>query len=185
VRIERLKREYEVSVHWRAFPLHPETPEQGIAFEQLFAGHPVNIQEMRHRLGRTAEGFGLPFRGSDKIYNSRLAQELGLWAESKHRGDEFHMAVFKAYFVDGTNIAMIPALVELASSVGLSGEEAAEILNTRAFKTAVDADWALSKEISITAVPTLVINQDKLIGAQPYGRLEKFMEANGIERRHG
>jgi len=42
------------------------------------------------------------------IYNSRLAQELALWSESKNRGDEFHAAVFKAYFVDSKNIAEIP-----------------------------------------------------------------------------
>jgi predicted DsbA family dithiol-disulfide isomerase len=142
---------------------------------------------MRRRLGKTAEEFGLPFRGSDKIYNSRLAQELGLWGESKNRGDEFHRAVFKAYFVDGKNIAQIPLLVELASSAGLPGDEAAEVLASRAFKEAVDADWALSKEKSITAVPTFVMNQDRLVGAQPYKALEGLMEANGVAKRvfHG
>jgi predicted DsbA family dithiol-disulfide isomerase len=134
-------------------------------------------------LGKAAEDSGLPFRGSDKIYNSRLAQELGLWSESKNKGDEFHAAVFKAYFVDGENIAAIPVLVELASSVQLPAEEAAEILATRAFKMAVDADWALSRERSITAVPTLVLNQDRVVGAQPYGVLEQLLEVNGVKRR--
>ena len=141
------------------------------------------MEEMRRKLGKTAEDFGLPFRGSDKIYNSRLAQELGLWSETKNRGDEFHAAVFKAYFVDSKNIAGIPVLVELASSVELPADEAAEILATRAFKAAVDADWALSKEKSITAVPTLVMNQDRLVGAQPYKDLEVLMEANGVKKR--
>jgi predicted DsbA family dithiol-disulfide isomerase len=145
------------------------------------------MEEMRRRLSKTAEDFGLPFRGSDKIYNSRLAQELGLWSESKNAGDGFHAAVFKACFVDGKNIAMIPVLVELASSVGLRADEAAEILAKRAFKAAVDADWALSKDKSITAVPTLVMNRDRLVGAQPYQALEELMEANGIKKRivHG
>jgi predicted DsbA family dithiol-disulfide isomerase len=125
----------------------------------------------------------LPFRGSDKIYNSRLAQELGLWSESKNRGDEFHAAVFRAYFVDGKNIGGIPELVELASSVELPADEAAEILATRAFKEAVDADWALSREKSVTAVPTLVLNRDRVVGAQPYDVLEELMEANGVKRR--
>lgn len=125
----------------------------------------------------------MPFRGSDKIYNSRLAQELGLWSESKNKGDEYHAVVFKAFFVDGRNIAKIPVLAELASSIGLPGNEAAEILATREYKAAVDSDWALSKERSITAVPTFVLNQDRLIGAQPYEALQEFMEANGVKRR--
>ena len=128
-RIERLKKEFDISVRWRAFPLHPETPEQGIAVEQYFAGRQVDIQAMRRKVSETEEDFGLPFRGSEKIYNSRLAQELGLWSESKNKGDEFHAAVFKAYFMDRKNIASIPVLVELAASVGLPADEAAGILH--------------------------------------------------------
>jgi predicted DsbA family dithiol-disulfide isomerase len=53
---------------------------------------------------------------------------------------------------------------------------------TGAFKASVDADWALSQEKSITAVPTLVLNQDRVVGAQPYEALEGLMEANGVEK---
>jgi predicted DsbA family dithiol-disulfide isomerase len=154
-----------------------------MSFEQLLAGRRVDIQEMRLKLAKTAEAFGLPFRGSDKIYNSRFAQELGLWSASKNIGDEFHAAVFKAYFVNSEDIAKIPVLVKLASSVGLPGDEAAVVLATRAFKEAVDADWALSRAKSITAVPTFVMNQDRLVGAQPYEALEGLMEAHGVKRR--
>jgi predicted DsbA family dithiol-disulfide isomerase len=178
-----LKKEYEISVRWRAFPLHPETPQQGVSLEQLFAGRQIDMQEIERRLAKAAKEAGLPLRASGMIYNSRLAQELALWSESKNRGDEFHAAVFKAYFADSKNIAEIPVLVELASSVELSGDEASEILSTRAFKAAVDADWALSREKSITAVPTLVINQDRLVGAQSYEIMETLMQENGVRKR--
>jgi protein-disulfide isomerase len=58
---------------------------------------------------------------------------------------------------------------------------------TGAFKASVDADWALSQEKSITAVPTLVLNQDRVVGAQPNEALEGLMEANGVKKRafHG
>ena len=103
------------------------------------------IQETMLGLRETAASFGLPFGESTFIYNTRLAQELGLWAESKNEGDKFHMAAFKAYFVDCKNLAESPVLVELASSIGLPADEASEILVTRAFKDAVDADWELSR----------------------------------------
>ena len=134
------------------------------------------------RLKNKAAELGLPFGERSKTYNSRLAQELGSWAESKNRGDAFHMAAFKAYFVDGKNIAKIPVLLDLAASVGLPREEAEAVLSTRAFKYPVDEDWAISKARGITAVPTFVINQDKLVGAQPYETLEKFMAANGVRK---
>jgi predicted DsbA family dithiol-disulfide isomerase len=141
------------------------------------------MQEIRLRLDKAAEEAGLPFGAGGMIYNSRLAQELALWSESKNRGEEFHAAVFKAYFVDNRNIAEIPVLVELASSVELPGDEAAEILTTSAFKAAVDADWTLSSEKSITAVPTLILNQDRLVGAQSYGMMEALMQENGVRKR--
>jgi predicted DsbA family dithiol-disulfide isomerase len=125
----------------------------------------------------------LPFKGAETIYNSRMAQELSLWAESKNRGDELHSTIFRAYFVDGKNIASIPVLVELASSIGLPGDEASQILSTRAFKEAVDTDWDLSKQMQITAVPTLIMNQDRLVGAQPYEAFKKLMELNGVRKK--
>ncbi len=138
---------------------------------------------MRDRLSKAAEQFGLPFRGSDRLYNSRLAQELGLWSESEGKGDEFHAAVFRAYFVDGRNIGSSSVLVELASAVGLPADDAAAVLAKRTFKAAVDADWALSREKLITAVPTLTMNQDRIVGAQPYEVFVELMEANRVERK--
>ena len=87
----------------------------------------MDTLEIRRRLEQAAEDTGLSFKGSDRLYNSRLAQELGLWAESKTKGDEFHEAVFRAYFVDGKNIAKILVLMELALSAGLPDNEAAKI----------------------------------------------------------
>ena len=73
--------------------------------EQLFANSHIDIELMMRHLKKTAADLGLPFGKREKTYNSRLAQELGLWAESKNKGDEFHAAAFRAYFVDGKNIA--------------------------------------------------------------------------------
>lgn len=135
------------------------------------------------KLRKTAYDLGLPFGERERTYNSRLSQELGLCAESKNMGDEFHKAVFRAYFANGKNIAKVPVLLDLAESAGLSREEAASVLEKRAFKAAVDADWALSREKGITAVPTFVLKQDKLVGAQPYEALERLMAANSIKKR--
>lgn len=92
------------------------------------------------------------------------------------------MAAFKAYFVDGKNIAKIPVLLDLAESVGLPREETETVLSTRSFKDPVDEDWAISNAKGITAVPTFMINKDKLVGAQPYETLEKFISANGVKK---
>ena len=168
---------------WSAFPLHPDTPEEGLTLEELFAGRLVDINQIRARLKRVADAEGLPLGERERTFNSRLAQELGKWAESRGKGDPYHLAVFRAYFADGRNIGKRDELVRLAESLGLPGEEARKILETRAFKAAVDQDWARSKALGITAVPTLVLGQGVLVGAQPYEKLESFVRAGGVGRR--
>jgi predicted DsbA family dithiol-disulfide isomerase len=53
----------------------------------------------------------------------------------------------------------------------------------RTHKTAVDTDWKRSHQLGITAVPTFVLNQKGLVGAQPYEVLEQFLEENKIKRK--
>jgi predicted DsbA family dithiol-disulfide isomerase len=163
--------------------LHPETPEQGLTLEELFAGQIVDIPGMLARLKGTAAELGLPWGDRQKTYNSGLAQELGKWAESKGRGEEFHRGVFRAYFAEGRNIARKDVLIELACSVDLSGEEAREILVSRSFKPVVDEDWRFSRSWGITAVPTFVMDQGRVVGAQPLKVLEKFLQDNYVQER--
>ena len=138
---------------------------------------------MMLRLKKVAEELGLPLGERKKTYNSRLAQELGKWAESKGKGDEFHDAVFRAYFVDGKNIGKEEELIVLAGSVGLPAEEAKKVLQSRTFRDAVDSDWARSHQMGITAVPTFLIDKETVVGAQPYEVLEQFLKANGVKKR--
>jgi predicted DsbA family dithiol-disulfide isomerase len=161
-------------VKWIAFPLHPETPKEGRTLEELFEGRDIDIPSMLDHLKTVAADCGLPFGMRSRTYNSRRAQELGKWAESLNKGEDFHLAVFKAYFADGLNIAKIPILVELAESVGLSGAE--EALSSGTFKEAVDHDWKYSRACEITAVPTFVANGRKVVGAQPYKVLEELIK---------
>ena len=134
-------------------------------------------------LRTTAEELGLPFGARNKTYNSRLAQELGLWAEDQAKGEAFHMAAFRAYFADGLNLAKIPVLLALARNVGLPEKDAEQILTSRSYKEKVDRDWADSRFKSINAVPTFVMERHKLVGAQSYEALVELVTQNGATQR--
>jgi predicted DsbA family dithiol-disulfide isomerase len=183
VRATQLKEEYEVEVKWLAFPLHPETPEEGVTFEQLFAGRGADISGMSQRLKQVAETLHLPLAGRTRIYNTRLAQELGKWAESEGRGDAFHEAAFKAYFVEDKNIAKMDELMSLAVSVGLPGDVARDVLLERTYREAVDADWKRSRALGVTGVPTFIIADKRIVGFQPYSVLERFLKDCGVTKR--
>jgi predicted DsbA family dithiol-disulfide isomerase len=156
------------------FPLHPETPEEGKTLEELFAGRGVNVAAMNRRMKALMEKEGLPYGERSSTFNSRMAQELAKWSESQPKRDRVHSALFKAYFVEGKNIGNADFLVEIAEKVGLDAAEARQVLETRRFRDAVDADWRRSWELGITGVPTYIIGGFKLTGAQPYEELERF-----------
>lgn len=183
MRTDRLRKNYEIDIRWRVFPLHPETPPEGTLLRELFRGRSANIPQQIIRLKRTAEELGLPLSDREMTYNSRSAQELGKWAEQKGRGDEFHMAVYKAYYVDLKNIAEAGELVRIAQSAGLPGDEVRDVLDSGIYKEAVDSDWTLSRELGITAVPTYLIDSDAVVGAYPYEVLEDFLKAHHVRRR--
>jgi predicted DsbA family dithiol-disulfide isomerase len=183
VRIDQLYKNYDIEVRWMAFPLHPETPEEGFTLEELFAGRPVDTEKIAARLKQVADQVGLPLEARQKTYNSRLAQEMAKWAESKGKGDEFHKAVLRAYFVDGKNIGKVDELVSLAKSIGLPEKEGRSVLERRTFKEAVDSDWSRSRSLGITGVPTFVIGQQTIVGALPYEVLEEFLESCGAKKR--
>jgi predicted DsbA family dithiol-disulfide isomerase len=138
---------------------------------------------MKARLMQVAQGEGLPFGPRDRTYNSRLAQELGKWAESKGRGKAYHEAVFRAYFAEGRNIGKSSELLALADSLSLPVEEARKVLEERSFKGLVDADWQRSYTMGVHAVPTFLLAEQFLVGAVPYESLEKLLIDRGVSKR--
>jgi predicted DsbA family dithiol-disulfide isomerase len=178
-----LQKEFEIDTRWIAFPLHPETPKEGMTLAELFAGRPINIDQVLEKLSNVAAELGLPLGKREKTYNSRMAQELGKLAENQGLGEQFHMAAFKAYFADGLNIGLDSTLIELGTSLGLSEADVRDVLENRTFKKAVDEDWNRSYQRGVTAVPTFMLNGMPLVGAQPYEKLVQLMEGGGVKRR--
>lgn len=183
MRVERLAAAYEIEIHWTHFPLHPETPAEGRSLADLFAGRTAQLADMQRRLQELAAEEGLPYGDRSHTYNSRLAQELGKWAETQPGGEAIHDALFRAYFVDDLNLAQPEVLVEIAESVGLDGAEARRVLEERTFREAVNADWQRSRELGVTGVPTFVIGRKGVVGAQPYEVLEDLVRDAGARSR--
>ena len=178
-----MQNEFDIDIQWIAFPLHPETPKEGMTLEELFAGRPINVKQVLDNLTRVAAELGLPFGKREKTYNSRMAQELGKLAEAQGLGEPFHMAAFKAYFADGLNIGLDSTLMDLGASIGLSEPDIRDALEHRSFKNAVDEDWNRSYQKGVTAVPTFMMNGMSLVGAQPYEKLVQLLEAAGMNKR--
>ena len=163
-------------VKWVHFPLHPDTPQAGRSLEDLFAGRGYDVPKMQAQMRARMQAEGLAYGNRSMTYNSRLAQELGAWADSQPGGDAIHDALFRAYFVDARNIGDPEVLVEIAASVGLPAAQAREVIEKRTHKAAIDADWEKSHRYGVTGVPTFVIGTNGVVGAQPYEALEELVK---------
>lgn len=154
-----------------------------MSLEQLFAGTTVNVPAMVNQLEQTAGSLGLAFGKRTMTYNSRLAQEMGLWAEEQGCGTKFHHAAFLTYFRDGKNLALPEVLIALARQCGLDDKKATEVIRKRSFSAAVDAHWNEAGKLGITAVPTLLFGHARTTGFQAYQQFRNFILAGGAQLR--
>jgi len=141
------------------------------------------VSALVEHLNQTAGKLGLPFGERTKTFNSRRAQELGLWAEHLQKGDVFHMKAFEAYFVHGRNLADHDVLIDLAVQSGLSETDAETVLTTRSFARHVDSHWQEAQKLGITAVPTFICGFNRVVGAQSYQVLSELIQAAGAHKR--
>jgi predicted DsbA family dithiol-disulfide isomerase len=181
--IKKLKREYDVEICYRAFPLHPDIPEGGMPIEELFGNNFPVMNDKMQKMENIASSLELPLAKRSAISNSRLSQELAKWAETKGKLEEYQDAIYTAYFSAGQDIADKYILSEVAEICGLSKTEALEVIETGAFREAVDMDWEKSEELVITVAPTYIMNGTKLMGSQSYQKLEELMLANNISKK--
>jgi predicted DsbA family dithiol-disulfide isomerase len=183
VRVETLKAAYEIETALVHFPLHPETPVEGRSMAEFYAQRGIDPEAAYQRMKALMDAEGLPYGRRTHSYNSRLAQELGKWADTQPGGEAIHDKLYKAYFVEARNLADVDLLVGIAGSLGLPEDEARAVLEERRFKDAVDADWAKSHRYGVTGVPTFVAARYGVVGAQPYDALRELVEKAGAARR--
>ena len=185
MRIEKLKTNYDVTVKLVHFPLHPDTPEAGVSLDVLFAGSKAEERAARQeRMTGLMKAEGLPYGERTHTYNSRLAQELGKWADTQPDGFPLHDAIYKAYFVEGSNIGDSEVLLDLARATGLDADAARVVLTERSFREAIDRDWEMSRRLGVSGVPTFAAGGQGVVGAQPYELLQQLVQAAGAKPRH-
>ena len=124
----------------------------------------------------------LKYNDREYTYNSRLAQELGYWAQLKYKNDVIHDELYKSYFIDKKNVYEIDILLNATSRAKLPQLEAKEILEKRTYKDVIDKHWEYSYKIGITGVPTYILGTSYLVGAQQEKKFHEFFKKENIER---
>ena len=175
MRIEKLKTNYDVTVKLVHFPLHPDTPEAGVSLDVLFAGSKAEERAARQeRMTGLMKAEGLPYGERTHTYNSRLAQELGLWADTQSGGDQLHALLYRRYFVHNGNLAEPEVLLTTVAEAGLDVAAAKTVLAQRTFRDACDEAWERARRFQISGVPTFAAGGYQFSGFHPLAEMEEF-----------
>ena len=182
-RIKKIKNEFRVDIQLIHFPLHPETPTEGRTLIELFGSNQEDIDQKNERMKELMILENLPYKNRTHTYNSRLAQEIGAWAQSIDNETSIHDNFFEAYFVQGLNVGLESVILDVVSKSGLNPEEARKVIKNRLFMKNIDEDWNKSRNYGVTGVPTYVYQKQSMVGAQPHENLVEFLNHFGIPKR--
>jgi predicted DsbA family dithiol-disulfide isomerase len=178
-RVEQLKENFDLEVEWRPFEIHPETPKNGTDLSNL--PFPTEYLEMmKANIKKLADDVGVTFKLTDKLPNSRMALYLSEFARKKGKFDEFHKLIFDAYWKDGKDIGDQALLLDLADSLGFDRSEVLEYIDSEEPFNELKKSLSELRKYGINGVPTFIIGDKIVVGAQPYEVFEKVIR-NALE----
>ena len=117
---------------------------------------------------RLSEEMGLRMKRPPFIACSRPALEAAEYAKGHASFDQFHLAIFKAYWEDNRNIGLRSILCDIAERCGLDGDDLELCLNEGWYVERIDKQNEEAKELGIYGVPAYIIGSNIIEGAQPY-----------------
>lgn len=170
---EKLRTRFLLQLKRSPFPLHASTPREGLLLSELLRG--VDLDGVHRRLYALMDELGLEHGQRERTYNSRLAQELGLWADTQDGGDKLHGLLYRSYFVHDRNLAEPGVLLQAVAEAGLDVDTAQQVLAQRSFRDVLDEAWERARRFQITGVPTFVAGGYQFSGFQPLEEMEKFI----------
>jgi len=174
-RVEQLKKNYDLEVEWRPFEIHPETPKEGTDLNNL--PYPEEyLDMMKANIKKLADDVGISLKLSDKLPNSRLALYLSEFARKNGKFDDFHKLVFDSYWKDGKDIGDQAFLLGLAETIGLNRNDMLEYINSEEPKSELTKSLKDLKQYGINGVPTFIIGDKIVVGAQPYDVFKNVIE---------
>lgn len=177
-----MEKDFEITIDWRPFELHPEFPPEGAVVHR----DPERTKVTRQRLLDVAHEAGLEMQFRDRVSSSRLALEASAYARSQGCFDAFHRHVFQAYWRDGRDIGDKAVLLEAGESSGLSSAGLAQVLEQRSLQAIIDEQIDDCHRLGITAVPSFVFDSRILLeGVRPYEVFTRVMQEHVLKAGRG
>jgi len=111
------------------------------------------------------------------------AFEASEFAKEKDKFDDFHKAVFKAFWEEGRNIGTDDVLRGLFEECGMDWGEYEESGGGGSYRPSVDQQLMQARAYGIAGVPAFIMDRYLISGAQPYEVFQQVMERIEQDRR--
>lgn len=129
-----------------------------------------------------ADEMGLEIRVPPGPVRTAKAHEAAAFAHSRDVGPQLRDAIYRAYFVDGRDIARIDVLVELGVALGIDAGEMKVVLDVDTWAPRIQAEQDAARRAGVEGTPTVVAGTGDaarwLVGARPFAELRTELLGN-------
>ncbi|MSQ21742.1 MAG: hypothetical protein EXR53_00315 [Dehalococcoidia bacterium] len=171
-RVERLQKEYNVEVEWKAFELRPDTPPGGIP--RPFK--PGESNELRGHMKEAADEAGLVYMRRQPITPyCRPSMEAAVYAREMGKFDGYHKATFKAFWEESKDIGDPEVIKGIFEKCDLDWDGFSSPEKNGQYAQMVEDQLAEARMYGITGVPAFILDRYLVVGAQPYQVFQQVM----------
>jgi predicted DsbA family dithiol-disulfide isomerase len=171
----------EMEIEWKSFLLNPAIrtdPGRNINeyLSETKGWSPEQAKQANNYVTKMAKEVGLHYDFNNVVVaNTFDAHRLIQLAKANNKSDETEERLFRAYFIEGKNIADHDTLILLGTEAGLPVDAIKKMLNSDEYSDNVEKDINDSRLIGVRGVPYFVFNDQYAVsGAQ---RTETFLDA--------
>ncbi|MHA1983940.1 MAG: DsbA family oxidoreductase [Candidatus Hodarchaeales archaeon] len=173
-RVENIKKDFpEAKITWKMIEIHPELPKDGIKTKSISSPYLNVVWESVEKMAKESN---IKMKIPDILANSKIAIYVSEFAKKVGKFQEFHALLLDEYWVNGNNISDINIILGIATRIGLNSSELEEFLHNGNGEEILKRNLEESYDHLITGVPSFVINDKVIIGAQPYHLIKKVIE---------
>ncbi|NDV90674.1 thioredoxin domain-containing protein [Alteromonas sp. 345S023] len=173
--------EVNATVNFHPFELNPNMPKEGQNLREhimeKYGASEAQSQQTREQLTDIGASLGFTFDYFDdmKMVNTFNAHQVLHLASLKDKKEALKLRLFAAFFSERKDISDAKVLVEEAVSIGLEKNEVELALAQQTYAEEVRMQDQLWMQRGIQSVPTFVIGNQGIAGAQSPETLAQFI----------
>lgn len=173
--IEALAARHGRAVMWHAIVLDAQFQPQGGVKIPLAL---LRTEYARRDCERSAAFLGIPYKTPTPYpVHTEHAARAFQWLSDRNPDEAraFAHGVFRAYFVEGRNIAEVAVLLEIAGALGLDREEVSNAFSDLATKARLKAEIDLAEARGVFGSPFFIVEGEGFWGPDRLPQLERWL----------